>query len=108
VSVVASEKRYSTLEREELAQWWRDVQQFARATLAMQGGTRIYVTENIADLSLAEGRYAFVEVHVVSTAVVSPAEFHRYVHTPALRRLIPHARIVSIAPAIDAEISVEA
>lgn len=106
MSVVQADKRYSTLDREQVALWWRDVQESAHATLAMQSGARIYVTESFEVLSLTGVGLAFVLVRIVSTSTGSPEEFYRFVHKPAIRRLIPLAKIASIAPIVDAEISV--
>lgn len=102
--VVQTDMRFDLLQDEAKARWWSATQERARSVLMMESGTRIYVTETVNVLALSSRELAFLDLHVVSSATGSPHEFHRTVHVPALRRLIPLAKVSSIAPIVDAEL----
>jgi hypothetical protein len=101
--VIQTDERFELLNDDAKARWWQGVRAIARATLMMESGTRIFVSESLGLLARSSRRLAFLEVHVVSTATGSPYEFYRTVHAPALRRLIPVGKVTSIAPVVDAE-----
>lgn len=102
--VVQTDMRFDLLQDGAKARWWTATQERARAVLMTESGTRIYVANRFDSLALSDRALAFLDVHVVSSATGSPHEFHRTVHVPPLRRLVPLARISSIAPIVDAEI----
>jgi hypothetical protein len=108
MSVVQEDRRFDLLRDDDNRAWWEAVQDAARSTIAMQTGSRIYVTEHIDALALHDARRAFLKVHVVSVATGSPYEFYRVVSTPAVRRLLPVAKIANIAPVVDLEAAIQA
>ena len=104
--VVQTDMCFDLLQDEAKARWWAATQERARAAVMMDSGTRIYVTESVdAILALTGRATVLLDLHVVSVATGSMYETRRTVHAPALRRLIPVAKVSSIAPIVDAEIA---